>query len=135
MCLGSPTMTLSDLSAAVSRFAAAASAAIRCPLCNAAASGLCGLAAHLAEHQREQEAEEERRGRRGGVKVEAGTREAGSKENVVFAALNPETATDSGTQKEDGARYVGDDSFDCLPPVSISVSVVDLLPRTIWTSC
>ena len=114
MCLGSPTMTLPDLSSAVSRFAAA-SAAIHCPVCNAATPGLCGLAAHLAEHQREQEeAEEERRGR-GDVKVEAGTRDAGSKENVVFAALNPETVADSGTQKEGGARYVGGPSFDCLP--------------------
>ena len=64
MCLGPPAMTLSDLSGAVSRFAAAAAnAALRCPVpaCDVAAPGLSGLAAHLAEHRREQEEEGWRR--------------------------------------------------------------------------
>ena len=62
MCLGPPAMTLSDLSGAVSRFAAA-NAALRCPVpaCDVVASGLSGLAAHLAEHQREQQEEGWRR--------------------------------------------------------------------------
>ena len=108
MCLGSPTLTLSDLSCAVSRFAAAvaASAAIRCPVCNAATSGLSGLAAHLAEHQREHDEEERRR--HGCVKIEAGTCDNGNNEDDVFASLNQVVAPDSRMHKEDGARYVGE---------------------------
>lgn len=106
MCLSSPTLTLLDLSGAVSRFAAAsATAAIRCPVCNAATSGLSGLAAHLAAHQREEE-EELRQGRgRLRVKVEAGARDNGNTDGDIFTALNLETAIDPGTQKEHGARY------------------------------
>ena len=120
MCLGPPAMTLSDLSGAVSRFAAAAAnAALRCPVpaCDATASGLSGLAAHLAEHRREQEVEEGWRR----VKLES------NKEEDLFPVSN-----------SDSERYVC--SLWIVPLIAANLSPTLpadplLRPRTIWTSC